>query len=197
MVREYISTLGKHPSSSKLEGTVKYPKFIIILVVILLVVAGCRGDEPAEEDVNGSVPREYNYASGFLKYPVLLNSVGIEVQTVGLPAMQEDANNDYVQVLLQLTVTNESESVVVPPGMMLVDDHNNIYVSWQEPLPYEDQLTRMPLSVDTGESATGNLIYIIPIAATQDNLRLRWESDLHKSRIDVFLGPIGGADYPE
>jgi hypothetical protein len=175
---------------------VKYAKFIIILAVIIFTMAGCKQDEPTEEEINSNIPEEYNYASGFLGYPVLLNGVGIEVQSAGLPAMQEDTNNDYVQVLLQLTVTNESDSVVVPPGMTLVDDHNNIYVSWKEPLPYGDQLTPIPLSVDTGDSATGNLVYIIPKAATQDNLRLRWESELHMARIDAFLGPIGQRVIP-
>jgi hypothetical protein len=80
--------------------------------------------------------------------------------------------------------------------MTLVDNHNNIYVSWQEPLPYEAQLTPMPLSVDTGEGVTGNLVFIVPKAATQDNLRLRWESASHESRIDVFLGPLGQRATP-
>lgn len=170
----------------------KYQKFIIILVILVFSLAACRSNsEPTEEELSGAVPQEYNYASGSLGYPVLLNGVGIEVQKAGLPAVQEDANPNYVHVLLELSVTNESNSVVVPPGMTLVDDHNNIYVPWQEELPYESQITRMPLSVNPGEGPSGHLAYIIPRSATQDNLRLRWESDLHQSRIDVFLGAIG------
>ena len=110
--------------------------------------------------------------------------------------MQDQTNSDYVHVILRLTVTNESESVVVPPGMTLVDDHHNNYASWQEPLPYENEINRIPLGVDSGEKATGHLIYIVPAAATQDNLRLRWESELHQSLIDVFLGDLGQPATP-
>lgn len=175
----------------------KYSKFIIILFVIMFALVACkRSEEPTEEELSGAIPQEYNYASGSLGYPVLLNGVGIEVQQAGLPSVQEASNPDYIHVLLELSVTNESSSVVVPPGMTLVDDHNNIYVSWQEEVPYESSLTRLPLSVDSGEGPTGHIVYIIPKAATQDNLRLRWESDLHQSRIDVFLGPLGQRATP-
>ena len=175
----------------------KYQKFIIILVVFMFALAACRkSDEPKEEELSGAIPQEYNYASGSLGYPVLLNGVGIEVKQAGLPAVQEDSNPNYIHVILELSTTNESGSVVVPPGMTMVDDHNNIYVSWQEELPYESQITRMPLSVNPGEGATGHLVYIVPRDATQDNLRLRWESELHQSRIDVFLGSIGKRATP-
>ena len=174
----------------------KYPKLIIILVVIIFTLAACRNNEPTEEEMTGSLPETYNQASGSLGYPVLLNGVGIQVLQAGLLAEEDSSNPDYVHVILTLTTTNESSDVVVPPGMTLVDNHNNIYVSWQEPLPYEAQLTPMPLSVDTGEGVTGNLVFIVPKAATQDNLRLRWESDPHLSRIDVFLGPLGQRATP-
>ncbi len=174
----------------------KYQKFIVILLILSFALAACRrSEEPSDEELSGAIPQEYNYASGSLGYPVLLNRVGIEVATAGLPAVQEDSNPGYVHVALDLTVTNESEFVVVPPGMTLVDDHNNIYVSWQDELPYE--ITKMPLSVDSGKGATGHLVYIIPKAAIEDNLRLRWESDIHQSRIDVFLGSIGERFSPE
>ncbi|MBE2222512.1 MAG: hypothetical protein IAF02_13275 [Anaerolineae bacterium] len=175
----------------------KYPKFIIILVIIIFGLASCRNkQEPTEEELSGAIPQEYNYASGSLGYPVLLNGVGIEVLQAGLVAVEDTSNPNYVHIILTLTVTNESSDVVVPPGMTLVDNHKNIYVSWQEPLPYEDQLSPMPLSVTTGEGITGNLVFIVPLAATQDNLRLRWESEQHQSRIDVFLGPLGQRATP-
>lgn len=169
----------------------KYQKFIIILVVFMLAMAGCRRNEPTEEELAGEIPEAYNYASGSIGYPVLLNGVGIEVLQAGVVAVEDAINPGYDHVILTLTVTNESESVVVPPGMTLVDDHNNIYVSWQEPLPYEDQLKPMPLSVPADTGITGNLVYIVPAAATKDNLRLRWESDSLQARIDVFLGELG------
>ena len=174
----------------------KFAKFIIILVVFMFSLAACRNNEPTEEEVSGEIPAEYNYASGSLGYPVLLNGVGIEVLQAGLLSEEDPSNPNYVHIVLTLTVTNESSDVVVPPGMTLVDNHNNIYVSWQEPLPYEAQLSLMPLSVNTGEGVTGNLVYIVPNSATQDNLRLRWESDTHQSRIDVFLGPLGQRATP-
>lgn len=170
----------------------KYQKFIIILVVVIFSLASCRkNDEPTEEELSGAMPDAYNYASGSLGYSVLLNGVGIKVLQAGVVDIEDAGNPEYVQIILTLTVTNESESVVVPPGMTLVDNHNNIYVSWQEPLPYEDQLKPMPLSVPADTGITGNLVYIVPAAATKDNLRLRWESDTLQARIDVFLGALG------
>ncbi|PID84863.1 MAG: hypothetical protein CSA11_10905 [Chloroflexi bacterium] len=169
----------------------KYQKFIILLLLITLSLAACRRgqNQPTEEELSKTMPQEHNYASGSVGYPVLTNGVGIEVDRAGLPAVQDDSNPDYVHVILDLTVTNESEYVVVPPGMTLVDDHDNIYVSWQDELPYD--IVRMPLSVNSGAGVTGHLAYVVPKAAIQDNLRLRWESDLHQCRIDVFLGPLG------
>lgn len=174
----------------------KYQKFIIILVIFMLALAGCRRNEPTEEELSGEIPDAYNYASGSLGYPVLLNGIGIEVLQAGIVAVEDASNPEYVHIILTLTVTNESENVVVPPGMTLVDNHNNIYVSWQGPLPYEDQLTPMPLNVPADEGITGNLVFIVPKAATQDNLRLRWESDSLQARIDVFLGPLGKRATP-
>lgn len=174
----------------------KYPKLIVILIIFIFALAACKSDEPTEEEVSGQIPATYNYASGSLGYPVLLNGVGIEVLQAGLVSIEDASNPNYVHIILTLTVTNESSDVVVPPSMTLVDNHNNSYVSWQKPLPYEDQLTPMPLSVNTGEGVTGNLVFIVPAPATQDNLRLRWESAQHLSRIDVFLGPLGQRATP-
>ncbi|MFO7683300.1 MAG: hypothetical protein R6X34_24970 [Chloroflexota bacterium] len=169
----------------------KYPKFIIILAAVMFILAACRSNQPPEEELANEIPATYNSAAGSLGYPVLLNGVGIEVQQAGLLTYEDPSSPNYVHVLLTLTVTNESSAVVVPPSMTLVDNHNNIYVSWQAPLPYEDQLVRMPLSIETGKGATGNLVFIVPKSATQDNLRLRWRSETLQARIDVFLGPLG------
>ena len=167
----------------------KYAKFIIILIIILSALTACKNEDETAEA--GEMPTTYNYASGSMGYPVLLNGIGIELLQAGIVAENSSDNPNYVNIILALTVTNESDYVAVPPAMTLVDDHNNIYVSQQEPLPYEEQLTRMPLSVTEGEGFTGNLVFIVPAAAVQDNLRLRWQSETLKARIDVFLGPLG------
>lgn len=167
----------------------KYPRFIIIIFVVLLTLSACNTNQDANVDDDAAA--EYNYAAGSLKYPVLLNGVGIQVSTAGLLAVEDESNDEYVHVVLTLTITNQSDADIVPPTMTLVDEHDNIYQSWQSPLPYEDQLSRLPLSVPPGESGTGNLVFTVPQPAIKDNLRLRWESPFHQSRIDVFLGPIG------
>jgi hypothetical protein len=165
---------------------VKYRRFILFTLIVLLTLAACRPNTSISEEV-----QTYDYAAGSLNYPVLLNGVGIQIDQAGLLAVQDESNEDYVHVLLTLTISNQSEADVVPPTMTLVDDHGNVYQSWQSPLPYEDQISRVPLAVPEGDSGTGNLIFIVPRPAITDNLRLRWDSAIHQSRIDVFLGELG------
>lgn len=164
----------------------KYRRFTIIIFSLFLVLTACQGNQPEE-----SGGQQTNYAAGSLGYPVLLNGVGIQVDQAGILAVQDLVNIDYVHVVLYLTVSNQSEFDVVPPTMMLVDGHGNMYPAWQTVLPYEDQIVRLPLSVPTGESGIGNLVFIVPKTAVSDDLRLRWESTVHQSRMDIYLGAIG------
>jgi len=166
---------------------VKYQRFIIILFSLSLVMTACRRVASGTGDDN----LQTNYAAGSLSYPVLLNGVGIQVDQAGLLSVQDASNPDYAHIVLALTVTNQSQYDVVPPTMTLVDDHGNIYPAWQSALPYEEQIVRLPLAVTDGGSGSGNLVFIVPKSAVQDDLRLRWESDVHQARIDVFLGTIG------
>lgn len=165
----------------------KYQRFIIILFSLILTITAC-GDN---QDNAGDGSQQIDYAAGSLTYPVLLNGVGIQVDQAGVLSVQDASNPDYAHVVLALAVTNQSEFDVVPPTMTLVDAHGNIYPAWQSALPYEEQISRLPLTVPTGESGIGNLVFIVPKTAVQDNLRLRWHSDVHQARIDVFLGAIG------
>jgi len=166
---------------------VKVRRFIILFFSAILVLTACR----RAQDSSGNESQQTNYAAGSINYPLLLNGVGLQVDQAGFLAEQDALNADYAHIILSLAVTNQSEYDVVPPTMTLVDAHGNIYPAWQSALPYEDQINRLPLTVPTGESGIGNLIFIIPKSALQDNLRLRWESTIHQSRIDVFLGTIG------
>jgi len=166
---------------------VKYQRFIIILFSLSLVMTACQRAASGTGDDN----LQTNYAAGSLSYPVLLNGVGIQVDQAGLLSVQDASNPDYAHVVLALTVSNQSEYDVVPPTMTLVDAHGNIYPAWQSVLPYEEQIVRLPLAVADGDSGSGNLVFIVPKTAVQDDLRLRWESAVHQSRIDVFLGTIG------
>ncbi|MCA9872428.1 MAG: hypothetical protein KC441_02205 [Anaerolineales bacterium] len=164
----------------------KYQRFIIILFTLSLLMTACRRAQTGANENN-----QLNYAAGSLSYPVLLNGVGIQVDQAGLLSVQDDSNPDYAHVVLALSVSNQSDYDVVPPTMTLVDAHGNLYPAWQSALPYEDQINRLPLSVPNGQSGIGNLVFIVPNSALQDNLRLRWDSAAHQSRIDVFLGTIG------
>ncbi len=162
----------------------KYRRFTLFVLMAVVSLTACRQNQD-------NASQHSNYAAGSLGFPVMLNDVGIQVDQAGLLSVQDESNTDYAHVVLALTITNQSEYDVVPPTMMLVDAHGNIYPAWQSPLPYEDQITRLPLSVPTGESGIGNLVFIVPKTAVQDDLRLRWESAVHGSRIDVYLGPVG------
>ena len=162
----------------------KYRKFAVFVLIALVLLAGCQRSQESASPQN-------NYAAGSLGFPVLLNGVGIQVEQAGLLSVRDESNPDYAHVVLGLTITNQSEYDVVPPTMTLVDAHGNIYPAWQSPLPYEEQITRLPLSVPQGGSGIGNLVFIVPKTAVQDDLRLRWDSAIHGSRIDVYLGSIG------
>lgn len=78
---------------------------------------------------------------------------------------------------------NESDLSLSPYTAVLVDDRSNQYACWA--FDREDGIE--DLFVEPGQVVTGVLRYEIPTAALDNDLRLRWESDLHKVRLEIFL----------
>ncbi len=164
----------------------KYRHIIVVLLAGLLLTGCGLGADPAEEENQG-----YDYASGQLNFSVLLNGVGIEVNRIDLRPKDDDATiNGYTYVILTTSIVNESENPVVPGNFVLVDQSGNQYVSKQTNVPFADLLQRLPLAVDTSDSVSGHQVFEVPNSALGANLRMRWESALHESQIEIFLGPL-------
>ena len=162
-------------------------RYIIVVLLAGLLLTGCGlGAKPAEEENQG-----YDYASGQLNFSVLLNGVGVEVSRVDLRPKNDDAAiNGYAYVILTTSIVNESENPVVPGNFVLVDQSGNRYISKQTNVPFADLLLELPLAVDTGDSVSGHQVFEVPNSALGANLRMHWESVLHESQIEIFLGPL-------
>jgi len=132
--------------------------------------------------------RNYDHASGVQNFSVLLNGVGMQVESV-IPRPAE--RGGYTYLVLTVSLVNESSHPVVPGSFILVDDAANQYISQQTNVPFGSELTGLPLTVNKGdEGVTGNIVFEVPNSALQANLRLRWESAAHESRIEIFLGAL-------
>lgn len=164
-------------------------KYRILLLLVALLSSACaltnRNQTTQEEEAEA-----YDYASGTLTYSVFLNGVGLQVERVDTRPGEDHGIPGYTFVVLTMNVVNESELPVIPPGFALVDQYTNRYVSWQTNVPFGSELTNLPQAVNVDESINGNVVYIVPNAALPADLRLRWDSERHQSRIEVFLGPI-------
>ncbi|KAA3658578.1 MAG: hypothetical protein DWQ04_24680 [Chloroflexi bacterium] len=158
--------------------------FFILVVSLLLSGCGLLGNNA---DTGESITQDYDYASGGQNFSVLLNGVGMKIDSV-IP--RSGARVGYTYLVLTVELVNQSSNPIVPETFVLVDDASNKYAS-QKNLAFESELTRLPLFVNKGdEGVTGHIIFEVPNAALQADLRLRWESESHKSRIDIFLGAL-------
>lgn len=165
-------------------------KFQPVLLLLLAVgLIACRGETP---DIvqEGAKPDHFDYASGGLQFSVLLNDVGIQVDDVQVRPADADGVAGYVYVVLSVSLVNESQNPIVPGNFVLVDELANRYTSWQTNVPFAGELQALPLALDTGQTARGHQVFIVPTSALSANLRLRWESNLHESRIEIYLGQL-------
>lgn len=164
----------------------KFRTFLILFMVGLLL-SGCSLARN-NADTGENVTQGYDYASGAQNFSVLLKGVGLQVEGV---APRPAERPGYSYLVLTVSVVNESNHPVVPGGFILVDDVSNQYVSQQTNVPFGAELTGLPLAVNKGDSSvTGDIVFEVPNSALQANLRLRWESAPHESRIEIFLGAL-------
>jgi len=174
------------PGHDKQESRMKF-RILFIFLVISLLLSGC-GLVSNNANTGTDATQNYDYASGGQDFSVLLNGVGMQVESV-IPRPAE--RTGYTYLVLTVSLVNESNNPVVPGNFILVDDVSNQYASQQTNVPFGSELTGLPLSVNKGDKGvTGHIVFEVPNSALQANLRLRWESDSHQSRIDIFLGAL-------
>jgi len=159
---------------------------VLFLAVTLLFAVACAKEPPAPE----ALPTDYNYAAGELNFSVALS--GVVVQVTGVEVYASDGNiaSGYVYVVPTVNVTNQNETAVSNRDFTLVDEYLNEYESWQTNVAFGSALKTMPEEVKQGETVSSNHVFIVPAAALQANLKLRWDSSVTLSRIDVALGNL-------
>lgn len=162
---------------------------MLFLAVILLTLAACAEEPPAPE----ALPTDYNYATGVLNSSVVLGGVVVQVTDVEVYASDGNIASGYVYVVPTVNVTNQNETAVSNRDFTLVDEYLNEYESWQTNVAFASALKAMPELVQQGETVSSNHVFIVPAAALQANLKLRWDSHLTLSRIDVALGDLSTA----
>ena len=160
---------------------------VLFFAAMLLFLAACRREEPMLE----ALPGDYNYAAGELNFSVALSGVVIQVTDVQVFASDGNIASGYVYVVPTVNVTNQNETAVSSRDFTLVDEYLNEYESWQTNVAFGSRLLTMPESIGQGETASANHVFIVPAASLQANLKLRWDSPLTLSRIDVALGNLG------
>ena len=173
----------------KEKATVKL-RSLLFLAVTLLTLAACSSEPtPGPE----ALPTDYNYAAGELNFSVALSGVVVQVTDVQVYASDGNIASGFVYVVPTINVTNQNETAVSSRHFSLVDEYLNEYQSWQTNVAFGAALNTMPESIQRGQSASANHVFIVPSAALQANLKLRWDSPLVLSRIDVSLGNLGTA----
>ena len=163
---------------------------VLFLAVMLLFIAVCSEAQPVPE----ALPTDYNYAAGELNFSVALSGVVIQVTDVEVYASDGNIASGYVYVVPTVNVTNQNETAVSNRDFSLVDEYLNEYESWQTNVAFGSALQTMPDSITQGNNASANHVFIVPAAALQANLKLRWDSPVTLSRIDISLGDLGSVE---
>lgn len=162
---------------------------VLLLAVMLLLLAACGEAQPVPE----ALPTDYNYAAGEINFSVALSGVVIQVTDVQVYASDGNIAQGYVYVVPTVSVTNQNETAVSSRDFSLVDEYLNEFESWQTNVAFGAALQTMPDSIATGDTVTANHVFIVPAASLQANLKLRWDSPVTLSRIDVALGDLSTA----
>lgn len=127
------------------------------------------------------------------------NNISFVVDEVQAYLIDPDRNveiSGYSKVVVKLRVTNNNENTLISPyDITLVDDFSNEYVHWN--VVGFEEFPRLP-AVMYQESAAGALVYRVPIAALNNQLRVRLEdtedislNDTYTdTRIEIMLDPI-------
>ena len=159
---------------------------MLFFAVITLLLIGCS----AAQSTSDTLPTDYNYAAGELNFSVALSGVVIQVTDVQVYASDGNIASGYVYVVPTVQVTNQSETAVSSQDFTLVDEYLNEYESWQTNVAFGSQLLTMPEAIERGQTVSANHVFIVPAASLQANLKLRWDSPVTFSRIDVSLGNL-------
>lgn len=162
-------------------------KSFLILFVALFAFVACQPSEPINPD---ALPANYDYAAGAYPNPVTLNGVNVRVDQARVVPPDTSLASGYLYVVVTINVTNQSSQSVSATEFRLIDEYLNLYESWQTSVPFGQELTPMPEAIGPNQSASGDQVFIVPAPALQANLRLRWQSGVHESRIDLSLGPL-------
>jgi hypothetical protein len=162
---------------------------VLFLAVMLLTLVAC-GEAPSAPE---ALPTDYNYAAGELNFSVALSGVVIQVTDVEVYASDGNIASGYVYVVPTVNVTNQNDTAVSSRNFTLVDEYLNEYESWQTNVAFGAALQTMPESIEKGETVSANHVFIVPAPSLQANLKLRWDSPITLSRIDVSLGDLGVA----
>lgn len=167
----------------------KYAKLWLV-VLLCLTAIGCRNNSTPEAVEDTAA--EFDSVQGVLTYPIELKGVFVQLEAPQVFSAEDDGHAGFAYVLLRTSWANNSEEPVVPASAFIVDSLGNKYVQRpQGTASVSDQLTNLPLILDTSETAQGHQLYLVPLSALNAGLMLRWESELHQSRIDVVLGNLG------
>ncbi|MCP4362892.1 MAG: hypothetical protein GY796_33220 [Chloroflexi bacterium] len=160
---------------------------IFTLIVALFIFAACQSGDPYNPDV---LPANYDYAAGATPHSVILNGVTIKVENAHIVPGDANLIAGYVYVIMTIEVFNQSDKSVSATEFRLIDRYLNVYESWQTNGPANQSLTPMPKVIGPGQTTQGEHVFILPTPVLQADLRLRWESPVHESRIDLSLGPL-------
>ncbi len=159
---------------------------VLIFAGLAMMLAACAQPEPAPQ----ALPTDYNYAAGELNFSVALSGVVVQVTDVEVYASDGNIASGFVYVVPTVSVTNQNETAVSSRDFSLVDEYLNEYESWQTNVAFGAALQTMPELTAQGQSVSANHVFIVPAAALQANLKLRWDSPVTLSRIDVSLGNL-------
>ncbi|VAW41565.1 hypothetical protein MNBD_CHLOROFLEXI01-2139 [hydrothermal vent metagenome] len=160
---------------------------VLFFAVMTFMLIACREAQPVPE----ALLTDYNYAAGEMNFSVALSGVVVQVTDVQVYASDGNIASGYVYVVPAVQVTNQNETAVSSRDFSLVDEYLNEFESWQTNVAFGSQLLTMPEAVKQGETVSANHVFIVPAAALQANLKLRWDSPITLSRIDVSLGNLG------
>ena len=169
-------------------------KSTIIVFVLIITLVACTQVEPtpgAPPAVGTplSGPPGYTSVGGDLSFSPSAAGVTLSVNSVEVHQANPDGltpASGYTYVVLDLTVENNSGILLISAlHCALVDEFSNQYAAWAIPFG------RFILDkVEPGETGNGSLVYQVPAAALSEELRLRWESDLHRARLEIMLGDL-------
>jgi len=117
-------------------------------------------------------------------------SIAINGKVVRKPTLRRVSG--YVEVVLNLTVINleHPDNLIEPNDLVLTDSYQNVYQ-----YTYPSDVTPLALCGPT-LTCTGNIMFVVPEAAINSDLRLSWRTGSFLKRIDLYVGPLPAPSDP-